>query len=86
MNMNRYQKFTQPSALKSGDKVAIISPSFGMPFLFPWVYEQGITRIREIFHLEPVEFPSTLQSPEYLSQNPKVRAEDVNAAFSRLLG
>lgn len=80
--MNRHQKFNQPSALKPGDKVAIISPSSGMPFLFPWVYEQGVNRIREIFQLEPVEFPTALQSPEYLSQNPKVRAEDINAAFA----
>ncbi|MBS0624379.1 MAG: LD-carboxypeptidase [Verrucomicrobia bacterium] len=80
--MNRHQKFNRPSALKPGDKVAIISPSSGMPFLFPWVYEQGVNRIREIFQLEPVEFPSALRSPEYLSQNPKVRAEDINVAFA----
>jgi hypothetical protein len=34
--------FRQPSALKPNDKVAIVSPSSGMPFLFPWVYEQGL--------------------------------------------
>jgi hypothetical protein len=32
-------KFQQPLSLKPGDKVAIVSPSSGMPFLFPWVYQ-----------------------------------------------
>ena len=75
-------QFRQPSPLKPEDKVAIVSPSSGMPFLFPWVYEQGIERLRTVFHLEPVEYPTARQSPEYLSQNPKARAEDINRAFA----
>lgn len=75
-------EFRRPSSLKPGDKVAIISPSSGMPFLFPWVYKQGLNRIREIFKLVPVEFPTACQSPEYLSRNPQARAEDINAAFA----
>jgi muramoyltetrapeptide carboxypeptidase LdcA involved in peptidoglycan recycling len=75
-------KFQQPSPLKPGDKVAIISPSSRMSFLFPWVYQQGINRIKDLFHLQPVEFPTACQSSDYLSQNPKARAEDVNRAFA----
>lgn len=75
-------KFQKPLHLKPGDKVAIVSPSSGMPFLFPWVYKQGLSRIREIFELVPVEFPTACQSPEYLSRNPQARAEDINTAFS----
>lgn len=75
-------KFRQPARLKAGDKVAIISPSSGMPYVFPWVYEQGLKRLREIFQLQPVEFPTAKQSPEYLSKNPKARADDINAAFA----
>lgn len=74
--------FRQPSALKPGDKVAIVSPSSGMPFLFPWVYEQGLDRLKQVFQLEPIEFPTARQSPEYLSRNPKARAEDINRAFA----
>ncbi|MFA6915047.1 MAG: hypothetical protein WC222_01495 [Parachlamydiales bacterium] len=51
-------KFQTPLPLKPGDKVAIVSPSSGMPFLFPWVYKQGLNRIKEIFKLIPVEFPT----------------------------
>lgn len=75
-------KFHRPLRLKPGDKVAIISPSAGMPFLFPWVYEQGLKRIKEVLQLNPVEFPTARQNPDYLAQNPQARAEDINAAFS----
>lgn len=75
-------EFRRPLPLKSGDKVAIISPSSGLPFLFPWVYEQGLRRIKEVFGLHPVEFPTTRQSSEYLSKNPQARAEDINNAFA----
>ncbi len=75
-------EFQKPAHLRPGDKVAIVSPSFGMPSLFPWVYEQGLNRIREVFQLDPVEFPTARQTPTYLSQNPKARAEDINTAFA----
>lgn len=75
-------KFQQPLSLKPGDKVAIVSPSSGMPFLFPWVYKQGIESLKSVFQLEPIEFPTALQSPEYLSRNPQARAEDINNAFA----
>lgn len=74
-------KFIQPPRLKPGDKVAIISPSSGLAHLFPWVYEQGLRRMKELFELTPIEFPSARLSSEYLSKNPKARAEDINEAF-----
>lgn len=75
-------QFRRPLPFKPGDKVAIVSPSSGMPYLFPWVYEQGIARLKDIFQLQPVEFPTARQSPDYLSQNPQARAEDINRAFA----
>lgn len=75
-------KFILPPRLKKGDKVAIVSPSAGLPFLFPGVYQLGLKRLREVFHLEPVEFPTALKSPEYLQKNPRARADDLNAAFA----
>ncbi len=73
--------FIQPTPLQAGDKVAILSPSSGLPYLFPWVYEQGLARIRELFFLDAVEFPTARMSPEYLAANPQARAEDINRAF-----
>lgn len=75
-------KLKQPPRLKSGDKVAIISPSAGLPHIFPWVYEQGLIRIKEVFGLDPIEYPTARQSLEYLAKNPAARAEDINAAFA----
>ena len=74
-------KFIRPDSLKTGDKVAILSPSSGMAHLFPWVYNQGLDRIREVFGLIPVEFPTANQSSEYLSKHPRARADDINQAF-----
>ncbi len=75
-------EFHKPHPLKPKDKIAVVSPSSGMPFLFPWVYEQGLRRLKEVFELEPVEFSTARKSPEFLSQNPKARADDINRAFA----
>ncbi len=45
--------------LKVGDRVAILSPSFAGAGRWPAVYELGLQRMRNIFGLEPVEYPST---------------------------
>lgn len=73
---------TIPPRLTRGDKVAILSPAAGAAHLFPHVYELGLQRLREVFELEPVEFPTALKSPDYLAAHPRARAEDLNAAFS----
>lgn len=74
--------FKIPPRLQPGDKVAIVSPSAGLPALFPWVYELGLQRLRDVFHLKPIEFPTARKNPEYLEKNPKARADDINAAFA----
>lgn len=79
---NFTMEFRKPPPLKKGDKVAILSPSSGLPYVFPWVYEQGLSQMKEIFGLEPVEFPTARKSPDYLSQHPEARAGDINAAFA----
>ncbi|MFA6519551.1 MAG: S66 peptidase family protein [Candidatus Paceibacterota bacterium] len=63
--------------LKKGDKVAILSPSFAAPGRFPHVYELGLKRLREVFELEPVEFPTTKK----LGAAGEERAADLVAAF-----
>jgi len=51
-------EFIKPLPLKRGDKIAIISPSAGLPHVFPWVYEQELKRIKEVFQLTLIEFPT----------------------------
>ncbi len=40
-------KYLKPTKLKKGDIVAIISPSWGGPSVFPHVYEKGLKVLRE---------------------------------------
>lgn len=63
--------------LHKGDKIAILSPSFAAPGKWPHVYELGLKRLREIFGLEPVEFPATAK----IGASAKERMDDLIAAF-----
>jgi len=70
--------FTYPQKPQLGDKVAILSPSSGLPGLFPAVFEQGLQRLRDVFQLVPVEYPTTRKMNAPLEE----RARDVYAAFA----
>ncbi|MDX2931049.1 S66 family peptidase [Streptomyces ipomoeae] len=61
-----------------GDRVAVISPSAGLPELFPRPYELGLKRLREEYGLEPVEYPTTRK----MGTTPRERADDIHAAFA----
>lgn len=67
--------------LKVGSKIAIISPSNGLPHRFPEIYELGLKNLEELFGFEIVEYPSARLSTKELYNNPKLRAEDINKAF-----
>jgi muramoyltetrapeptide carboxypeptidase LdcA involved in peptidoglycan recycling len=67
-----------PPKPKPGDKVAVLSPASGLPELFPHVFDQGLLRLREVFDLEPVEFPTTRR----IGTDPRDRARDLHAAFA----
>lgn len=63
--------------LKPGDKVAILSPSFAAPGRWPHVYELGLQRVREVFDLEPVEYPATRK----IGASHEERSKDLIDAF-----
>lgn len=65
------------SKLQKGDKVAIVSPSFAAPGMFPAVYELGLQRLRDVFGLVPVEFPTTKK----LGASAQERSKDLIDAF-----
>jgi len=67
-----------PPKVQQGDRVAILSPSWAGPGAFPDVHELGIAVLREVFQLEPVEYPSTRR----LGASPQARAEDLMDAFA----
>ena len=67
-----------PPRCDRGDRVAIVSPSAGLPALFPHVHELGLIRLREVFGLEPIEYPTTRS----LHASPRERARDLSDAFA----
>jgi len=73
-----YQK---PKRLKQGDTVAIVSPSWGGPSVFPHIYENGLKVLQE-WGLKIKEFPTARADADFLRANPKIRAKDINDAFA----
>ncbi|MER5221148.1 S66 family peptidase [Streptomyces flaveus] len=69
---------TYPPKPSPGDRIAVISPSAGLPGLFPLPYELGLERLRKEYGLEPVEYPAT----RTMGATPQARADDIHAAFA----
>ena len=61
--------------------MAIVSPSWGGPSVFPHIYEKGLQILRE-WGLKIKEFPTARTDAAFLRANPKVRARDINEAFA----
>src|SRR6185436_1671657 len=74
--------FIKPHKLTPGDTVAIISPSWGGPSVFPHIYENGLKILREEFCLVIKEYPTARSEADFLYHHPEVRAEDINQAFA----
>jgi muramoyltetrapeptide carboxypeptidase LdcA involved in peptidoglycan recycling len=72
----------KPSKLNPGDKVATVSLSWGGPSVFPHRYQEGVKQMEKEFGLQVVEMPNTLKDAEWLSHNPKARADDLMQAFA----
>jgi len=63
---------------RPGDTAAILSPSAGLPGLFPWAHDLGLRRLREEFGLVPREYPTTRQ----MGSSFQDRARDLHDAFA----
>jgi muramoyltetrapeptide carboxypeptidase LdcA involved in peptidoglycan recycling len=71
----------KPRRLREGSVVAIVSPSWGGPQVFPAVFDKGLEVLRENFGLEIKEMSYTRASHTYLRRHPQLRAMDINQAF-----
>src|SRR3989344_2217604 len=74
--------FIKPKRLSTGDTVAVISPSWGGPGMFPHVFELGLKNLKKYFGIKIKEFPFTRANPAVVYKNPKKRALDINRAFA----
>lgn len=72
----------KPRKLDKGDTVAVISPSWGGPSIFPHIYEHGLKILREEFGVVIKEYPTARANDDYLYHHPQARAMDVNQAFA----
>lgn len=71
------RELTQPTLVRPGDRVAVLSPSWAAPEHFPAHHEQALQRVRDLLGVEPVEYPTTRKQG-----TPQERAADLNAAFA----
>ncbi len=73
----------KPKVLKNGDTVCTVSSSWGGAGdeNLRFRYETGKQRLMDM-GLNVIEMPHTLAGTEYVYNNPKRRAEDLNAAFA----
>lgn len=78
LTLTRMRPPAYPPKPAPGDRIAVISPSAGLPAIFPRPYELGLQRLREEFGLEPVEYPATRKA----GASPRERAADIHAAFA----
>jgi muramoyltetrapeptide carboxypeptidase LdcA involved in peptidoglycan recycling len=69
--------FERLSKLKKGDKVAMLSPSFAGPGVWPHMYELGKERLRSVFGLEAVEYPTNCK----VGATAKERMQDLVSAL-----
>ena len=72
------KQFITLPKLSTGDQVAVISPSSGLPGIFPWVQDLGLERLANELGLKPQEYSTTRQMGSSLED----RAKDVMAAFA----
>ena len=71
----------KPYALRAGDTVGVVSPSWGGAARFPWVLDRAVENLRKHFRLHVKEFPYTRADPDHLYHHPEDRARDVMTAF-----
>ncbi len=71
----------KPKKLNAGDKIAVVSSSWGGPATFPERYEAGKVQLSEAFGINVVEMPHALKPADWIAKNPKARAEDLMQAF-----
>lgn len=71
----------KPERLHIDDTVAIVSPSWGGPSMFPHIYELGLLQL-QAWGLRVVEYPTARMAAAELAAHPEIRARDINQAFA----
>lgn len=72
----------KPGVLRPGDRVAIVTPSWGGSACFPQRFEAGLRCLVDEFGLKPVVMPHAKKPADWLDQNPEARASDLMQTFA----
>lgn len=80
--MDKLSHLKLPEALQEGDKVAVVSLSWGGPGTLPHKYYHGKKQLEEEFGLQVEEMPNAMRDGDWVSRNPQARADDLMQAFS----
>ncbi|MBN1982498.1 MAG: LD-carboxypeptidase [Chitinivibrionales bacterium] len=72
----------KPKRLSPGSTVAVVSPSWGGPSRYPDIYQLGCENLRTLFGLRVKEYPCARMDADVLDKNPRIRAQDINDAFT----
>ena len=70
--------FVTPPPAKEGDRIAIVSPSWAGPGVFPEVHEESLRVLRDQLGVEPVEYPTTRR----VGASAEERARDLTTAWA----
>lgn len=73
--------FVTPPPCRAGDQVAVVAPASNPSTEVPHVLELATQRLRDVFGVEPVRYPTAEHDSEWLYDHPEARAEDVHDAF-----
>jgi hypothetical protein len=76
--VGRVEHAAYPPKPGPGDQVAVLSPSAGLPEVFPRPFELGLARLRDEFGLVPVEYLATRR----MGASGADRAAGIHAAFA----
>jgi len=74
-------EFVTPPPIRAGDQVAIVAPASNPSTEVPHVLDCAERRLRDIFDVEPVRFPTAERDNDWLYDHPEARAADVHDAF-----
>lgn len=72
----------KPQKLNPGDRVGVVSLSWGGPGAVPHRYEAGKRQLESALGVEVVELPHARAAPDWLAHNPQARAADLMQAFT----
>ena len=71
-----------PKKLLRLSKIAVVSSSWWWPWMFESRYNIGKKQLEDEFGVQVVEMNHTLASPEFVYNNPQLRAQDFMDAFA----